>query len=898
MSARERKSIKFSCMSADDVRRMSVMQVKTRAQLSDARMGSVGRCETCGLFGSECPGHYGHIELPVAVPHPIHLAKLKSIASTHCGSCGAVMGRGKCAACNGAPLSAEKSRMWLNPVWDIIGRKLFIQCLPVPPMRMRFPNNDHDAPITSLLVRVLLACDRHARTADEFRAFTAVNAAVHDYMMSPSDSGAQGLVSRLKGKEGRLRQNLMGWRVNMAGRAVASPNPDLAPWEVAVPRKIADVLHMKDGDTCLVNRQPSLHRSSMMAHVVRVTDAMTVGISPTVTPPYNADFDGDELNLHHVSRNNAIECRMLMGVENNMICPGTNTVSIRGVQDTVLARFLATGQDAKTTSQQLCDVMIKHGQNAGARFVQNEQRAGVEFLSGRGFSAGLDDFNVHVPCPVQGKMAVAEACKTILDKVPRQNRISQMIRAGSKGKLTNLVQLFCCIGHQTVQGKPSVAPPYDEQSSSFVSSSYVKGMTPTEFWHHATAAREGMIETAIKTAKCGYTMRKMIKCLENMVVQADGTLRSISTGSVVQFKSGEDGVNPAKVILRSGKEEHCAGNHLAEHGDAMGILAAQSIGERLTQLTLDTFHSTGLAHDYGLARVQNILGGYKSAGERCMGIPEPYVHARFAVFDVCKSVTKHCRRVSDAEENQSWLVGRPVRGVLPACVLELDADKMQHMCMSAWKIASNIMHTHRHCTATYSSTHVYVYGLDVHENFETGSPWATTGAGVAGNGVSADTLPHLGLQCYSSNARRTAELLGVEAARACIVEDLRSCMGNVNIRHIYLLADAITHFGKIVPMTRSYVAKSDSTAVLGMASFETVANTIAIAARGDKIDPILSVSSAISMGQMPCMGTNCFDILEKCNGPPVPRQEVSDIVALLSKPASRKRSFSQLIGGI
>ena len=118
-------------------------------------------------------------------------------------------------------------------------------------------------------------------------------------MLSAQETGSTGLMSRIRGKKGRFRQNIMGWRVNHAGRAVITPDPLLAPWEVGVPSSIASEIGIADGDTCIMNRQPSLHRGSMMAHVARIRPyASTLTISPTVTSPYNADFDGDEMNLH------------------------------------------------------------------------------------------------------------------------------------------------------------------------------------------------------------------------------------------------------------------------------------------------------------------------------------------------------------------------------------------------------------------------------------------------------------------------------------------------------------------------------------------------------------------------------------------------------------------------
>ena len=898
MSARVSNSVAFSCMTEDDVRSMSVLSVKTRSDLSSRKFGSIGRCDTCGLFGAECPGHFGHIDLPVYVPHPIHTKHLQAIAKKTCGSCGASLSSSQCSECGGAPIAMDKQMMWMNPMWDLVGRQCFIKCLPVPPLRMRLPNNEHDAPLTSLLAKVVAACARYPKIENKLRAFTAVHSAVNDYMNSPAETGAAGLISRLKGKEGRMRQNLMGWRVNMAGRAVASPNPLLAPWKVCVPKIIAKKMNLKNGDTCIVNRQPSLHRSSMMAHVVQIVDTLSIQISPTVTGPYNADFDGDELNLHHVSDSKSVECRMLMGVENNMICPGVNTVAVKGVQDVVLTNFLKDEVNGSQMMKKLCKIVIKHGQNAAARFVHRNQVEAFEYLSRRGFSAGLDDFNCHVQCVSPGKMAVAETSKVIYEKLPRNNRVAAMVKAGSKGKPTNLVQLFSCIGQQTVQGKPSVPPPFAENSSSFVQSSYVQGMTESEFWHHATAAREGMIETAIKTAKCGYTMRKMVKCMENLMVQADNSVRSISTGNVVQFVYGEDASNPAKMLKTDGKYCFAAGNQFVETGDSVGILAAQSIGERLTQLTLDTFHSTGSGKDYGLSAVQNVLSAYSSDNRRCRGLVEPFLHCRILVSQFSKSVTRQCICLTQQEKDQAFLMGKPLQDRKPSCLINLDVEKLQAAGLAPWKLAANIMNSNNHCVVTYTDTSICAYNLDVHSNFITGSAWAKLGQPVVNNSVFVETNFEPDLNVYSSSAKESLSSLGVEAARQIIIQDLKNCLPNVNIRHIMLVADSMTHFGTVMPMTRTFIKNHDPHSVLAMASFETLSDVFSTSARKKIVDPVKSVSSSLSLGKMPSIGTNCFDLITTSHQKSCHANPVSDIVALLNKPSSKKRSFSQLMEGI
>ncbi|MEM3571345.1 MAG: DNA-directed RNA polymerase subunit A', partial [Candidatus Bathyarchaeia archaeon] len=186
------------------------------------------------------------------------------------------------------------------------------------------------------------------------------------------------LTQRLKGKEGRFRGNLSGKRVDFSARTVISPDINLDINEVGVPIEVATKLtipekvtqwnleemkklvengpekypgalyiirldgrrirlefvadrkslaeslqpgfvverHLRDGDIVLFNRQPSLHRMSIMAHYVKVLPYKTFRLNPCVCPPYNADFDGDEMNLHVPQSEEArTEAKILMQVQ-------------------------------------------------------------------------------------------------------------------------------------------------------------------------------------------------------------------------------------------------------------------------------------------------------------------------------------------------------------------------------------------------------------------------------------------------------------------------------------------------------------------------------------------------------------------------------------------------------
>ncbi|MAH47815.1 hypothetical protein CMI37_18480 [Candidatus Pacearchaeota archaeon] len=208
------------------------------------------------------------------------------------------------------------------------------------------------------------------------------------------------ITERIKGKEGRIRKNLAGKRVNFSARTVISPDPNLKINEVGVPYEIARVLtvaekvtssnierlkklvlkegypganyivrhdgkrkritedlrdelvneiepgyiverHLIDGDVVLFNRHPSLHRASLMAHFVKVLPYRTFRLHPSVCFPYNADFDGDEMNIHGPQNEEArAEAEVLLNVENNLISPKNNTNLIGCNDDAVTGNYI------------------------------------------------------------------------------------------------------------------------------------------------------------------------------------------------------------------------------------------------------------------------------------------------------------------------------------------------------------------------------------------------------------------------------------------------------------------------------------------------------------------------------------------------------------------------------
>ena len=138
------------------------------------------------------------------------------------------------------------------------------------------------------------------------------------------------------------------------------------------------------------------------------------------------------------------------------------------------------------------------------------------------------------------------------------NRMINMVKSGSKGNEVNVAQMISCLGQQNVDNQripygfdDRTLPHYNKyddgpESRGFIENSFVSGLTPQEFFFHAMGGREGLIDTAVRTADSGYIQRKLVKSMEDCKINYDLTVRN-ATGSIIQFLYGEDGMDSIKI---------------------------------------------------------------------------------------------------------------------------------------------------------------------------------------------------------------------------------------------------------------------------------------------------------------------------------------------------------------
>lgn len=262
----------------------------------------------------------------------------------------------------------------------------------------------------------------------------------------------------------------------------------------------------------------------------------------------------------------------------------------------------------------------------------------------------------------QAKDDIQEALKTSLD---RKNNIFMMSDSGARGNISNFTQLAGMRG--------LMAAPSGEIMELPITSNFREGLSVLEMFISTHGARKGMTDTALKTADSGYLTRRLVDVAQDVIIREEdcGTKQGLTARAI---KVGNEVIEPlidriigryARVTVRhpetdevivreneiitedkgrqivdAGIEEvtirsvfscntqhgvckHCYGRNLAtgrevEVGEAVGTIAAQSIGEPGTQLTMRTFHTGGVAGDditQGLPRVQEIFEARHPKGQ-------------------------------------------------------------------------------------------------------------------------------------------------------------------------------------------------------------------------------------------------------------------------------------------
>jgi DNA-directed RNA polymerase subunit A' len=476
----------------------------------------------------------------------------------------------------------------------------------------------------------------------------------------------------------------------------------------------------------------------------------------------------------------------------------------------------------------------------------------------------------------------------------------------------------------------------------FVYSSYQHGLDPIEFFFHAMGGREGLVDTAVRTQQSGYMQRRLINALEHLRVEYDGTVRN-SIGDVIQLIYGEDGVDPAKsdhgkavnvsrlieqIKIMKEKGEPAPKEYikerldevkdqltpllvkelnseltqaklsregvdqavkltmenykkaLVEPGEAVGIVAAQSMGEPGTQMTLRTFHYAGVREQnvtLGLPRLIEIVDARRTPSTPIMTIYLDNDHrkSKEKATEIARNII--CTNVEDIAESLPYI--DPEQGV----VVKLNASMMEERGITPEELEEALLLPNY--TAKVSEglltlkpkkpmdlkklsdgilAHYVKGGQGIHRVLVTEEmgEWVirTDGSNlprvldVEGVDPTRTTTNHI---------HEIAETLGVEAARNAIIKEAMGVLEeqglDVDIRHVMLVSDIMTSTGDVQQIGRHGVS-GEKASVLARAAFEiTVPNIVEAAIKGES-DPLKGVTENVIVGQSIPIGTGLVDL--------------------------------------
>ncbi|CAL1677654.1 unnamed protein product [Lasius platythorax] len=598
---------------------------------------------------------------------------------------------------------------------------------------------------------------------------------------------------------------------------------------------------------------------------------------------------------------------------------------------------------------------------------------------------------------------VGKAC---LRELHRTNTPLTMALCGSKGSYINVSQMIACVGQQAINGR-RVPNSFENRAlphvlaqlrtpdvKGFVRNSFYSGLGSKEFYFHAMGGREGLTDTAVKTADTGYMQRRLIKSLEDLCVHYDMTVRN-SMRDIIQTCYGGDKLDPtymegkdcpvdykrvydhvraklpykneepldavsvmkATEDMLSTEEYDCLSEEfkkdlvaflktvarkiaryrqnikskssvvlqlerftvsqlvefihtckekymraVIEPGTTVGALAAQSIGEPGTQMTLKTFHFAGVASmniTQGVPRIKEIINASPKISTPIIiatlidGIDlegAERVKARIQKTTL-KDVTEFIEQVYTRGD---YLITIKLNmNKIKLLKLEVNVHSICYiLCTSKLKLTPKNVRATNDSTIVITLTKqkensnfpfrrlmealpkIVVKGMPsvsrvvVHDEMSDGKrKWKLLVEGDNFRDVMA-TSGILGEKTTSNNTIEVFKTLGIEAARTTIISEIKSVMENHGIsidrRHLILLADLMTSRGEVLGITRQGLDKMKES-VLNLASFEKTSDHLFDSAYFGQKDVICGVSESIIMGIPIPVGTGMFKLLHKAD---------------------------------
>jgi DNA-directed RNA polymerase subunit A' len=529
-----------------------------------------------------------------------------------------------------------------------------------------------------------------------------------------------------------------------------------------------------------------------------------------------------------------------------------------------------------------------------------------------------------------------------------------MTRTGARGSSLNIGQMASCVGQQSVRGKRILrgyanrALPHfaggdpSPRARGFVYNSYQTGLDAIEFFFHAMGGREGLVDTAVRTQQSGYMQRRLINALEHIRLEYDSTVRD-SAGDIIQFRYGEDGVDPAKsdhgkavnvtrlieqIKIGEVKGEAASAENvktsleeiegqltpilfdqlkqnlgkakltkksvekaitstaeqykraLMEPGEAVGIVAAQSIGEPGTQMTLRTFHYAGVKEQnvtLGLPRLIEIVDARRIPSTPIMTIYLMGEHkrSREGAVEIARQLI-----YTSLETLASAIYEDPMKEEI---VVELNKPMMDDRAITMDELKDRLQLQNATVRVTEDSVFIKpkkieqlkrmltkVPGLHVKGVADIKRVLVTEESGewvirTDGSNLSK-VLEIQGVdtsRTTTNNIHEIAKTLGIEASRNALIHEAKGVLEDqgldVDVRHVMLVSDMMTSTGEVQQIGRHGISGKKAS-VLARAAFEiTVPNIVEAAVRGES-DPLAGVTENVIVGQSIPIGTGLVEL--------------------------------------
>lgn len=540
------------------------------------------------------------------------------------------------------------------------------------------------------------------------------------------------ILEKLSKKEGLIRGNILGKRIDFSGRAVIIPDPllkidqcclpylmILELFKIRIAKKLIEKNKFKminqavdfiekcveldspalfeiakevvDGEVCLLNRQPSLHRLSMVGFYITISLEKIIKIHPLSCTGFNADFDGDQMAVYiAITEEAKQEIIDKCLITKNFINPSNGSLAPTPSQDIILGIYALTSGEIPDLSNEieykgetitegrkifnLClpedykvinevinkkklisilnDIESKYSYIVMSNVLDEIKKVGFKYSTIFGATISLGQCKIYGIRRFRDTLYEGEDVYQQLEKVNSKETTqmlkdnfsySYMIESGSRGSWDQARQILLTRGFIS-NFKLQILP-------NAIKHSLIEGLNRKEFFNSTYGCRKGLLDVALNTGTSGYLSRKLIFACVN--VEVDPELEDCGTEDGLEIYIEDEKKASLLMdryymyqgdLIKVTKENYkeivgknllfrspifCKSKHLCHkcygdlwkklHSRYVGVIAAQSLGEKNTQLVLRTFHESGVAKTKsGESMHQDDIVGDLSNASKCL----------------------------------------------------------------------------------------------------------------------------------------------------------------------------------------------------------------------------------------------------------------------------------------